>query len=228
MRHVRTLVAAQVAVAVGIALAPGALALGRQPGQRHGPAATTPSGIHKIKHVIVIMQENRSFDSYFGTFPGADGIPKGVCLPDPRNGGCRKPFADHFDSNKNDPHSEFPFKADVNGGKMNGFVAEAEKKDCAPTGSCRPDRDGVPHRVGHPELLGIRQELRAARPHVRVGGIVEPACPPVRGLRVVGEVLANGRPDELHRHELPAGTRAGKGGAVRLDRPDVAACTATM
>ena len=33
------------------------------------------AGIHKIKHVIVIEQENRSFDSYFGTYPGADGIP---------------------------------------------------------------------------------------------------------------------------------------------------------
>ena len=33
------------------------------------------TGIHKIKHVVMIMQENRSFDSYFGTFPGADGIP---------------------------------------------------------------------------------------------------------------------------------------------------------
>ena len=32
-------------------------------------------GIHRIKHVVVIMQENRSFDSYFGTFPGADGLP---------------------------------------------------------------------------------------------------------------------------------------------------------
>ena len=29
----------------------------------------------KIKHIVVIMQENRSFDSYFGTYPGADGIP---------------------------------------------------------------------------------------------------------------------------------------------------------
>lgn len=28
----------------------------------------------RIKHVFVIYQENRSFDSYFGTFPGADGI----------------------------------------------------------------------------------------------------------------------------------------------------------
>jgi phospholipase C len=28
----------------------------------------------KVKYVFVIYQENRSFDSYFGTFPGADGI----------------------------------------------------------------------------------------------------------------------------------------------------------
>ena len=32
--------------------------------------ATRLGGIHKIRHVIVIMQENRSFDSYFGTYPG--------------------------------------------------------------------------------------------------------------------------------------------------------------
>ena len=36
-------------------------------------ASAGPQGIHKIKHVVVIMQENRSFDSYFGTFPGARG-----------------------------------------------------------------------------------------------------------------------------------------------------------
>ena len=34
-----------------------------------------PPGIHKIKHVIMIMMENRSFDEYFGTFPGAAGSP---------------------------------------------------------------------------------------------------------------------------------------------------------
>jgi phospholipase C len=39
--------------------------------------------------VVVIMQENRSFDSYFGTFPGTDGLPRDaqgsftVCVPDP-------------------------------------------------------------------------------------------------------------------------------------------------
>ena len=30
------------------------------------PTAPDPD-IHKIKHVVVIMQENRSFDTYFGT-----------------------------------------------------------------------------------------------------------------------------------------------------------------
>ncbi len=28
----------------------------------------------KVKYVFVFYQENRSFDSYFGTFPGADGL----------------------------------------------------------------------------------------------------------------------------------------------------------
>ena len=45
------------------------------------------------------MQENRSFDSYFGTFPGADRIPHGVCVPDPMSGGCDAPFHDSADVN---------------------------------------------------------------------------------------------------------------------------------
>ena len=46
------------------------------PGRHHALQASVGlTGIHKIKHVVVIMQENRSFDSYFGTYPGADGIP---------------------------------------------------------------------------------------------------------------------------------------------------------
>ncbi len=61
--------------------------------------APSASGIHKIRHVVIIMQENRSFDTYFGAYPGADGIPglaghpgKLPCVPDPRAGGCQKPF----------------------------------------------------------------------------------------------------------------------------------------
>jgi phospholipase C len=82
--------------------------------------------IHKIKHVVIIMQENRSFDSYFGTFPGADGIPHGVCVPDPMTGGCDRPFHDSSDLNHGGPHGQTAATADIDGGRMDGFVAEAE------------------------------------------------------------------------------------------------------
>ncbi len=36
--------------------------------------AQTPTGINKINHLIVIYQENWSFDSLYGSFPGANGI----------------------------------------------------------------------------------------------------------------------------------------------------------
>ncbi|HEX6351085.1 MAG TPA: alkaline phosphatase family protein [Candidatus Dormibacteraeota bacterium] len=44
------------------------------PGVRLGRAAETP-----IEHVVLLMQENRSFDHYFGLFPGAEGFPP--CSP---------------------------------------------------------------------------------------------------------------------------------------------------
>ncbi|HXA32109.1 MAG TPA: alkaline phosphatase family protein [Acidimicrobiales bacterium] len=86
-----------------------------------------PPGIHKIKHVIILMQENRSFDSYFGTYPGTDGIPKvngvpTVCVPDPHTKTCVAPFHDAYDINGGGPHGEYEAAADVNSGLMNGFV----------------------------------------------------------------------------------------------------------
>jgi len=108
----------------------------------HGQAtpgrSSALTGIHEIRHVIVIMQENRSFDSYFGTYPGADGTPAGVCVPDPRRGGCERPYADHHDHNFDQPHGAGGTSGDVNGGKMNGFVAESEKF-CKPSTGCRVD-----------------------------------------------------------------------------------------
>src|SRR5258708_7506785 len=95
------------------------------------PAATPPSGpqgIHKIQHVVVIMQENRSFDSYFGTYPGADGIPMQhgiptVCSLDPTNNQCVKPYHDPNDINHGGGHGVKAAIVDINGGKMGGFVA---------------------------------------------------------------------------------------------------------
>ena len=62
-----------------------------------------------IQHVIVIVQEDRSFDSYFGTYPGADGIPmvKGrpsVCVPDLKSATCSRSFHTHDDRTTGGPN----------------------------------------------------------------------------------------------------------------------------
>jgi phospholipase C len=115
-------------------------------------------GIHKIRHVVIIMQENRSFDSYFGTYPGADGIPglagnPGTvpCLPDPRTGGCVHPFHDHQDRSLGGPHSNAAALADINGGRMDGFVAQQEHgmAGCAQTFNPACGNGG-----GTPDVMG--------------------------------------------------------------------------
>jgi phospholipase C len=131
--------AAVVVAALGASTAFAATVHAQQvPPRRPAVPASAPQGIHKIKHVIVILQENRTFDSYFGAYPGADGIPPGVCVPDPLHGGCVKPFVDHRDSNKGGPHAGGAFTADVDGGKMDGFVAQAELK-CKAGSNCPTD-----------------------------------------------------------------------------------------
>jgi phospholipase C len=86
------------------------------------------AGLDKIQHVIVIMQENRSFDSYFGTYPGADGIPMkngrpSVCIPDPGQA-CMRPYHDQFDINRGGPHDAVASAGDSSGGAMNGFIRQ--------------------------------------------------------------------------------------------------------
>src|SRR5207247_4846634 len=102
-------------------------------------AAKAPVGIHKIRHVVVIMQENRSFDHYFGTYPGADGFPRNpdgsfaVCVPDPRAGHCQKPFHNSDDTNAGGPHYHESADADIDGGKMDGFIRTVEESQALDT-----------------------------------------------------------------------------------------------
>ena len=91
-----------------------------------------------IKHVVIVMQENHSFDSYFGTYPGADGIPMkdgvpSTCVPDPVSGGCVAPFHATSDVTFGGPHHAAAAKADVNHGRMDGFIRQAlrGKRNCA-------------------------------------------------------------------------------------------------
>ena len=67
------------------------------------------------------MQENRSFDSYFGTFPHADGIPRKACVPNGL-GKCVRPFHDSRDLDSGGAHGPLAGIRDVDGGKMDGFI----------------------------------------------------------------------------------------------------------
>jgi phospholipase C len=119
---VRKVLPAVVAAAVALTALGGCALFGGSSG---------PQGIHLIRHVIFIVQENRSFDSYFGTYPGADGIPRKngvptVCVPNPRTGRCLRPFHDRADLNYGGPHEVIDARLDVNQGKMDGFVGREE------------------------------------------------------------------------------------------------------
>jgi len=81
-----------------------------------------------IKHFIFLMQENHSFDNYFGTYPGADGPPPGTCIPvDPtRPGGrCVEPFRVGGRAITDLGHSRLVHDEQFRGGQMDGFVAAA-------------------------------------------------------------------------------------------------------
>jgi phospholipase C len=128
-----------------------------------GTGTVDMTGIHKIKHVIVIMQENRSFDSYFGTYPGADGIPMRngrptVCVPDPALHHCVRPFHDRSYVNAGGPHGVSDATRDIDGGRMDGFVPSvliARRAFCRVTGPNDPrcagqsSHDLVPDAMGY-------------------------------------------------------------------------------
>ncbi len=95
------------------------------------PEPTTPvQPTGKIDHIIFLIQENHSFDNYFGTFPGAAGFPTGVKLPEtPGAGPTVSPF--HFTAplNHDIDHSWQTAQASVNGGKMDAFVYAEKSVD---------------------------------------------------------------------------------------------------
>ena len=64
----RTLLGSAAAIGAGSAL-------GVLPGSvRRAMAASTGSGsLSSVKHVVILMQENRSFDHYYGTLQGVRG-----------------------------------------------------------------------------------------------------------------------------------------------------------
>ena len=94
------------------------------------PASAAPArGPHSpatpIHHFVVLLQENHTFDNYFGTYPGADGIPNGVCIPvNPFKGPrpCVRPFHIGNQSIVDLDHSAYSARLDLHRGALDGFV----------------------------------------------------------------------------------------------------------
>src|SRR5204863_9286010 len=87
-----------------------------------------------IEHVVIFVQENRSFDHYFGTYRGVHGFGDRSAAfaqpgyPAPGYGGRLLPF--HLDSTRGGEcthditHDWGPQHRSWNGGAMDGFVRE--------------------------------------------------------------------------------------------------------
>jgi len=121
-------------------------------------------GIFKLDHLVFIVMENRSFDHYCGKYPGADGIPRKVCVPHPALGGrCMSPYHDEDTVDIGGPHTAGASETDVNGGKMDGFIQSVVQQDENPCAS-DPKAAGCADRVGpqgQPEVMGYhtREEI---------------------------------------------------------------------
>jgi hypothetical protein len=99
---------------------------GRAPTQ-NTPPPVAPPGLEKIQHFVCIMQENRSFDHYFGTYLGAEGPPPGVCVSNPAGGPCIAPSHDAALVNQRGAHNWANALNCIDGGMMDGFVAGSAK-----------------------------------------------------------------------------------------------------
>ncbi len=127
------LAAAPLGTAVAAARGPSYVDAHNGPAAPSGPGRNSPAagrGSHApttpVRHFIVLLQENHTFDNYFGTYPGADGIPRGVCMPiNPANGPrpCVRPFHIGNRSIVDLDHSVWSARRDLGRGRMDGFVS---------------------------------------------------------------------------------------------------------
>jgi phospholipase C len=80
-------------------------------------ATSVPAASDPIKHIVILVKENRSFDNYFGTFPGADGATRGQLSTGQVVPLGHTPDHTLLDIN----HMGGAAQVAENGGRMNGF-----------------------------------------------------------------------------------------------------------
>jgi phospholipase C len=89
------------------------------------PVAKRVAAAKKIQHVIIVIQENRSFDDLFATFPGADGSKTGIgeCAISSTcpSGTMTIPLKGAKLGNYDLPHGHGDFLTEYDNGKMDGF-----------------------------------------------------------------------------------------------------------
>lgn len=95
------------------------------------PAQAEPTPSTPIEHFVFLFQENHTFDNYFGTREGVDGVPEGTCMPEVA--GTTKPCIRPFhlgDRGVTDlGHTQQAFDEQFNGGRMDGFVESNSEHD---------------------------------------------------------------------------------------------------
>ena len=69
----------------------------------------------RIDHIVVIFQENRSFDNVFGLFPGADGLSNSRSAPPQvdRDGRVYRTLPQPIDTSKRPPAPDLRFPPDL-------------------------------------------------------------------------------------------------------------------
>ena len=90
--------------------------LGPLPTPAPQPVKAATHAASPIKHIVIMLKENRSFDSMFGTFPGADGA---TTYKDPK--GKVHPLNHQLDTVQDMDHSYAAFQTAYDNGKMDGF-----------------------------------------------------------------------------------------------------------
>ena len=144
------------ALAVLVACSSAAMGVSSSPPPTSAGTASTPvpTGLDKLQHLVFLVQENRSFDQYFGTFPGAKGFPRNAkgqitaCVPNPYLGGCSRPYHATGWHQLGGPHDQTAAITDINGGKMDGFI--------------RAMKPGSNHCWTNPALAGCAGEVGPA------------------------------------------------------------------
>jgi phospholipase C len=98
------------------------------------PASGGVPSATPIRHLVVLMQENHSFDNYFGTYPGAEGIPRATCMriSSRHAAPCVRPFRLGNRAGLDVPHDGGTHRAQAAGGRMDGFITAVSERGQRP------------------------------------------------------------------------------------------------